>query len=55
MAANGPRARPRRRQVHQDWAEGMSLRALAKKYGTTAPTVRRVLVAEGALTLIRRQ
>ena len=33
----------------------MSLRALARKYGTTAPTVRRVLVAEGALTLTRRQ
>lgn len=44
-----------RRQVHQDRAEGMSLRALARKYGTTAPTVRRVLVAEGALTPTRRE
>ena len=39
-----PALTPRqRRQVHQDRAEGMSLRALARKYGTTAPTVRRVL------------
>ena len=51
-----PALTPRqRRQVHQDRAEGMSLRALARKYGTTAPTVRRVLVAEGAPTPTRRQ
>ncbi len=51
-----PALTPRQcRRLHQDRAEGMSLRALARKYGTTAPTVRRVLVAEGALTLTRRQ
>ena len=44
-----PALTPRqRRQVHQDRAEGMSLRALARKYGTTAPTVRRVLAQEKA-------
>ncbi len=32
-----------RRQLGLDRAEGMSLRALARKYGTTAPTVRRAL------------
>ncbi len=42
-----PALTPRqRRQVRQDRAEGKSLRALAKKYGTTAPTVRRVLAQE---------
>ncbi len=52
--ANGKRlGRPpaltlrQRRQVRQDRAEGKSLRALAKKYGTTAPTVRRVLAQGG--------
>ncbi len=44
-----PALTPRqRRQVHQDRAEGMTLRALARKYGTTAPTVRRVLAQEKA-------
>ena len=39
-----PALTPRQcRLLHQDRAEGMSLRALARKYGTTAPTVRRVL------------
>jgi DNA invertase Pin-like site-specific DNA recombinase len=32
-----------RRQLRQDRDAGMSLRALARKYGTTAPTVRRAL------------
>ncbi len=42
-----PALTPRqRRQVCEDRAEGKSLRALAKKYGTTAPTVRRVLAQE---------
>jgi len=42
-----PALTPRqRRQVREDRAEGKSLRALAKKYGTTAPTVRRVLAQE---------
>ena len=31
------------RQLRQDRDAGMSLRALARKYGTTAPTVRRAL------------
>jgi len=44
-----PALTPRQsRQVHRDRAEGMSLRALARKYGTTAPTVRRVLAQEAA-------
>ena len=38
--ALGPRPR---RQLRLDRAEGMSLCALARKYGTTAPTVRRSL------------
>ncbi len=37
-----------RRQLRQDREAGMSLRALARKYGTTAPTVRRVLADHGA-------
>ena len=35
-----------RRQLRLDRAEGMSLRALARRYGTTAPTVRRALAVE---------
>ncbi len=38
--ALGPR---QRRQVRLDREAGMSLRALARRYGTTAPTVRRAL------------
>ncbi len=46
-----PALTPRqRRQVHRDRAEGMSLRALARKYGTTAPTVRRALGQEEVQT-----
>jgi DNA invertase Pin-like site-specific DNA recombinase len=40
--ALGPR---QRRQLLRDRKAGMSLRALARKYGTTAPTVRRALGA----------
>ncbi len=44
-----PALTPRQcRHLRQDRAEGMSLRALARKYGTTAPTVRRVLAQEEA-------
>ena len=43
-----PALTPRqRRGLRRDRGEGMSLRALARKYGTTAPTVRRVLATEG--------
>ena len=43
-----PALTPRqRRGLRRDRAEGMSLRALARRYGTTAPTVRRVLATEG--------
>ncbi len=38
-----------RRGLRRDRAEGMSLRALARKYGTTAPTVRRALGQGGAI------
>ncbi len=36
-------SRRQQRQLRQDRDAGMSLRALARKYGTTAPTVRRAL------------
>ncbi len=43
-----PALTPRqRRGLRRDRGEGMSLRALARKYGTTAPTVRRVLATDG--------
>ncbi len=49
-----PALTPRqRRQVRQDRAQGMSLRALARKFGTTAPTVRRAL-ADQASTEVGR-
>ncbi len=42
-----PALTPRQcRHLRRDRAGGMSLRAIARKYGTTAPTVRRVLAAE---------
>ncbi len=44
-----PALTPRQcRRLRQDRAKGMSLRALARKYGTTAPTVRRALAQEEA-------
>ncbi len=45
-----PALTPRQcRLLRRDRAEGMSLRALARKYGTTAPTVRRALAQEEAV------
>jgi DNA invertase Pin-like site-specific DNA recombinase len=35
-----------RRRLRRDREAGLSLRVLARKYGTTAPTVRRVLAVE---------
>ena len=35
-----------RRRLRRDREAGLSLRVLARKYGTTAPTVRRALAVE---------